>query len=68
MRKMIGLVLRDLKQPFFSMVVHSVEQRASELGYHLLLSSSSEISTGKKKIERFSRSRRAGSDYCIAFV
>ena len=52
--KMIGLVLRDLKQPFFSMVVHSVEQRSSELGYHLLLSSSSEnIEREETQIEGF---------------
>jgi DNA-binding LacI/PurR family transcriptional regulator len=52
--KMIGLVLRDLNQPFFSMVTHSVEQRASELGYHLVLSSSSEnIDKEETQIERF---------------
>lgn len=39
--KTIGLVLRDLKHPFFSMIVHSVEERAYALGYNLLLSSSS---------------------------
>lgn len=52
--RMIGLVLRDLKQPFFSMVVESVERRASELGYHFLLSSSSEnIEKEETQIERF---------------
>jgi GntR family transcriptional regulator, arabinose operon transcriptional repressor len=52
--KMIGLVLRDLKHMYFSMVVHSVEQRASELGYHLLLSSSAEnIDLEETQIERF---------------
>jgi GntR family transcriptional regulator, arabinose operon transcriptional repressor len=52
--KMLGLVLRDLKQPFFSMVVHSVEKRASELGYHLVLSSSMEnIDREETQIERF---------------
>lgn len=52
--RMVGLVLRDLNQPFFSMVVHSVEQRASELGYHLLLSSSSEnIEKEETQIEQF---------------
>ncbi len=39
--KTIGLVLRDLKHPFFSMIVHSVEEKANMLGYNLLLSSSS---------------------------
>lgn len=51
---LIGLVLRDLNQPFFSMVVHSVEKRSSELGYHMLLSSSSEnIDREETQIERF---------------
>ncbi|UCD37243.1 MAG: GntR family transcriptional regulator [Fidelibacterota bacterium] len=36
----IGLVLRDLKDPFFSLIVHSVEEKLSELGYNLLVSSS----------------------------
>ncbi|UCH10044.1 MAG: GntR family transcriptional regulator [Fidelibacterota bacterium] len=36
----IGLVLRDLKDPFFSLIVHSVEEKLSELGYNLLISSS----------------------------
>ncbi len=39
--RIIGLVLRDLKHPYFSMVVHSVEERASQLGFTILLSSSS---------------------------
>lgn len=39
--KTIGLVLRDLKHPFFSMIVHSVEEKANSLGFNLLLSSSS---------------------------
>lgn len=39
--KNIGVVLRDLKHPFFSLIMHSIEERASELGFNLLLSSSS---------------------------
>lgn len=39
--KTIGLVLRDLKHPFFSMIVQSIEEKAYELDYTLLLSSSS---------------------------
>ncbi len=39
--RIIGLVLRDLKHPYFSMIVHSVEERASQLGFTILLSSSS---------------------------
>jgi DNA-binding LacI/PurR family transcriptional regulator len=38
--KTIGLVLRDLKSPFFSLILHSVEEKASERGYNLLLSNS----------------------------
>ena len=37
----IGLVLRDLKHPYFSLIVHSIEERAYELGYNLLITSSS---------------------------
>lgn len=44
--KTIGLVLRDLKHPYFSMIVHSIEEKSYELNYTLLLSSSS------NKIER----------------
>jgi DNA-binding LacI/PurR family transcriptional regulator len=40
--KSIGLVLRDLNNPYFSLVVQGVEGKASELGYNLLLSSSSD--------------------------
>lgn len=39
--KAIGLVLQDLNHPFFSMIVQSVEERAYDLGYNLLLSNSS---------------------------
>jgi len=37
----IGLVLQDLRSPFFSRVMHSVEDAAYELGYHVLISNSS---------------------------
>lgn len=40
-RKTIGLVLRDLKHPFFSLIVHHIEERAYEQGFNILLSSSS---------------------------
>jgi LacI family transcriptional regulator len=40
--KTIGLVLRDLKSPFFSLIVHNVEEHASQKGYNLLLSNSSQ--------------------------
>lgn len=37
----IGLVLQDIRSPFFSRVMHSVEDAAYELGYHVLLANSS---------------------------
>ncbi len=37
----IGLVLRDIRSPFFSRVMHSVEDAAYRFGYHVLLSNSS---------------------------
>ncbi len=40
-QKTLGLVLRDLNHPFFSMIAHGVEERAYELGFNVLLSSSS---------------------------
>jgi DNA-binding LacI/PurR family transcriptional regulator len=39
--KTIGLVLRDFKSPFFSLIMHSVEETAGHMGYSLLLSNSS---------------------------
>jgi len=50
----IGLVLRDLKHPYFSMIVHSIEERAYELGFHVLLTSSSgSIEKEESQIDRF---------------
>ncbi|MFC1481372.1 substrate-binding domain-containing protein [Candidatus Neomarinimicrobiota bacterium] len=40
--KSIGLVLSDLTTPFFSLIVQSAEKKTSELGYNLLLKSSSD--------------------------
>jgi LacI family transcriptional regulator len=37
----IGLVIQDIRSPFFSRVMHSVEDAAYELGYHVLVSNSS---------------------------
>jgi DNA-binding LacI/PurR family transcriptional regulator len=37
----IGLVFRDIRSPFFSRVMHSVEEAAYKLGYHVLISNSS---------------------------
>lgn len=52
--KTIGLVLRDLKHPFFSMIVHSIEEKAYELDYTLLLSSSSnKIEKEESQINHF---------------
>jgi DNA-binding LacI/PurR family transcriptional regulator len=61
--KTIGLVLRDLKHPFFSLIVHSIEQRAYELGFTLLLSSSSgNVEKEEGQIEHF---RKMGVDGLI---
>jgi len=37
----IGLILRDLNSPYFSRIAESVEARTSELGYNLLVATSS---------------------------
>jgi DNA-binding LacI/PurR family transcriptional regulator len=37
----IGLVLQDIRSPFFSRVMHSVADGAYEMGYHVLLANSS---------------------------
>ena len=37
----IGFVLRDLSSPFFSLIAHSAQQRADDLGVGLVLASSS---------------------------
>ena len=61
--KTIGLVLRDLKHPFFSLIVHSIEKRAYELGYTLLLSSSAgDIEKEELQINHF---RKLGVDGLI---
>jgi DNA-binding LacI/PurR family transcriptional regulator len=39
-QKTIGLVLRDLTNPFFSLIAHGAEKKADALGYNLFLSSS----------------------------
>ncbi len=50
----IGLVLRDLNHPYFSMIVQSVEECAYEKGFSVLLSGSSgDIEKEEKQIGRF---------------
>lgn len=52
--KTIGLVLKDVNHPFFSMIVHSIEERAYELNYTLLISSSSnKIEKEENQINHF---------------
>lgn len=54
--KTIGLVLRDLNHPFYSPIVKSVEKMVYELGYNLLLSSSSgDIEKEENQIAHFKR-------------
>ncbi len=50
----IGFVLRDLSSPFFSLVAHAAQQRADQLGYGLLFSSSSNrMDREEEQIRRF---------------
>jgi DNA-binding LacI/PurR family transcriptional regulator len=53
--KTIGLVLQDLNHPYFSMIVQSVEERAYEMGFNVLVSGSSgNIEKEENQIEKFS--------------
>jgi LacI family transcriptional regulator len=61
--KTIGLVLRDLKHQFFSMIVHSVEARAYELGFNVMLSNSS--GSSEKEENQINRFREMGVDGLI---
>lgn len=50
----IGLVLRELNHPFFSMIVQSVEARAYEMGFNVLLSGSSgDLEKEENQITKF---------------
>lgn len=50
----IGLVLQDLKNPFFSLIAHMVEETAYDKGYNILLSnSSSKIKKEENQIAHF---------------
>lgn len=52
--KTIGLVLSDLKSPYFSLISHGVEMKASEEEYNLLLSNSSgKFEKEERLIHRF---------------
>jgi len=49
----IGLVLSDLKNPYFSLIAHGVEEKASDNDYALILSHSSNcIEKEEKQIEK----------------
>ena len=53
-QKNIGVVLRDIKHPFFSMILHSIEEKAFELNYNILLSNSGgKIQKEESIINRF---------------
>lgn len=61
--KSIGLVLQDLNHPYFSLVVHGIEERAYELGYNVLISNSSnKIEKEESQINHF---RELGVDGLI---
>ena len=53
-QKNIGIVLRDIKHPFFSMILHSIEEKAYELNYNILISNSGgKIQKEESIIKRF---------------
>ncbi len=61
--KTIGLVLGDINHSYFSMIVRSIEERAYELGFNILLSNSSgSIEKEENQIEHF---RKMGVDGLI---
>ena len=57
-RLTIGLVLQDLRSPFFSRVMHSVGDAAYELGYHVLISNSA--GQAEKEDEQIARFQKFG--------
>ncbi len=61
--KTIGVVLRDLKHPYFSLVLHGIEEKVNELGYNLLLSSSS--NDAEKEEAQINRFLKSGVDGLI---
>lgn len=52
----IGLVLKDLKNPFFSLITHTIEETAYSKNYNILLSSSSsQIKKEDAQIKNFKK-------------
>lgn len=52
--KLLGLIVTDIRNPFFSMLVDEFNKESEKLGYNLLLGiSSDKISNEKKYIEMF---------------
>lgn len=52
--KSIGLVLNEIKNPFFSLILHGIEQKLSENGFNLLFSNSSnKLEKEEKHIQHF---------------
>lgn len=47
--KNIGVVLRDLKHPYFASILTFIEQRINELGFHLILASSNDNNQDEEK-------------------
>lgn len=53
-RNILGIVLQDLKSPFFSMIVQSIEEGAYEAGYSVMLSTAGDqMSKETRQIEHF---------------
>ncbi len=62
-QKTLGLVLRDLTNPFFSLIAHGAEKQADALNYNLILSSS--IGRMDKEETLISRFQQMGVDGVI---
>jgi len=59
----IGMVLRDLKSPFFSLIMHGIEAKASEAGYNLLLSNTA--AQQERERSQIAHFRKVGVDGLI---
>ena len=61
--KTVGLVLRDLKNPFFSLIAHGAAKAADEKGYNLLLASS--VGRMDKEENQIAHFQKIGADALI---
>lgn len=61
--RVLGLVLQDIKSPFFSLIVESIEERAYEAGYSLMLSTVGDQM--RKEVRQIEHFRSMGVDGLI---